>query len=87
MERDCSEVRSTSRSLSSQPLNVRSLVKELKIEDKSHRTKAQDEDSDDEQKPNVLKAVNVWRARKKEEAKLKKRYQVLWNKYNNKHKS
>ena len=57
------------------------------MEEKNYRTKDQDEDSDEEQKPNVLKAVKVWKARKKEEAKLKKRYQVLWNKYNNKSKS
>ena len=68
-------------------MDVRSLVKEMKMEEKSYRTKDQDEDSDEEQKPNVLKAVKVWKARKKEEAKLKKRYQVLWNKYNNKSKS
>lgn len=63
-------------------MDVKSLVKELKKEAKSYKTKAQDEDSDEEQKPNALRAVNVWKARKKEEAKLKKRYQVLWNKYN-----
>ena len=57
-------------------------MKELKKEAKSHKTKAQDEDSDEEQKPNALRAVSVWKARKKEEAKLKKRYQVLWKKYN-----
>ena len=57
-------------------------MKELKKEAKGHKTKAQDEDSDEEQKPNALRAVSVWKARKKEEAKLKKRYQVLWNKYN-----
>ena len=57
-------------------------MKELKKEAKSYKTKAQEEDSDEEQKPNALRAVSVWRARKKEEAKLKARYQVLWKKYN-----
>ena len=41
----------------------------------------QDVESEDEKKPHVVKAVNVWKARKKEEAKLKRRYQVLCNKY------
>ena len=64
-------------------MDVRSLVKELKKEAKSYKTKAApDEDSDEEQKPNAHRAVRVWRARKKEEAKLKARYQVLWKKYN-----
>ena len=44
------------------------------------RNLADEEDSEDE-KPRVRKAVTVWRARKKEEAKLKKRYEVLCNKY------
>ena len=57
-------------------------MKELKKESKSYKTKVQDSDSEEEQKPKALRAVKVWRARKKEEAKLKARRQVLWNKYN-----
>ena len=63
-------------------MDVRSLVKELKKESKTYKTKPQDSDSEEEPKPKALRAVNVWKARKKEEAKLKARYQVLWNKYN-----
>ena len=68
------------RSLSSAPINVQDLAKEIGYKDPS-KQKYTDDDSDDEKKPHVIKAVNVWRARKKEEAKLKRRYQQLCNKY------
>lgn len=67
--------------MSSQPLNVRELAKELRMKDISSINVEKDEESEDEKKPQVVKAVNVWKARKKEEAKLKRRYQVLCNKY------
>ena len=69
------------RSLSSAPLNVKELAKEICYKDPGEKLHNNDDDSDDEKKPYVKKAVNVWRARKKEEAKLKRRYQVLCNKY------
>ena len=67
--------------MSSQPLNVRELAKELRMKDITSLNVDQDVESEDEKKPHVVKAVNVWKARKKEEAKLKRRYQVLCNKY------
>ena len=67
------------RSISSQPLDVRELAREYRIKDTNHD--ASEDESEDEKNPCVRKAVNVWKARKKEEAKLKKRYQILCNKY------
>ena len=68
-----------SRSLSSQPLDVRELAREFRMKDT--KREVSENDSEDEKKPYVRKAVNVWKARKKEEEKLKKRYQILCNKY------
>ena len=69
-----------SRNLESDPLDVRKLVDELKIGEKSSKY-SNDDDSEDETKPVVIKAVKVWKARKKEEEKLKKRYQTLLQNY------
>ena len=44
--------------------------------------KSETEESDDERRPHVIKAVNVWKARKREEARLNRRYKILCNKFN-----
>ena len=70
------------RSISSAPINVQDLAKEIGYKDPSTvKSNNNNDDSEDENKPYVKKAVNVWKARKKEEAKLKRRYQQLCNKY------
>ena len=53
-----------SRSISSDPLDVRKLMEELKIPDKPARYEDITEDSDEDIKPVVMKAVKVWRAQK-----------------------
>ena len=54
---------------------------ELKIPEKPVKYTENDDESDDDMKPVVMKAVKVWKARKKEENKLKKRYETLMQNY------
>jgi len=71
------------RSLSSQPLDWKALAKEMKMKEFSKsKHKSETEESDDERRPHVIKAVNVWKARKREEARLNRRYKILCNKFN-----
>ena len=56
-------------------------MKELKIPEKPPKFEVDEDDTDEDIKPAVMKAVKVWRARKKEESKLKKRYQTLIHNY------
>ena len=77
----CQHESTASRSITSDPLDVRKLMEELKIPDKPARYEDITDDSDEDIKPVVMKAVKVWRARKKEESKLKKRYETLMQNY------
>ena len=72
------------RSLSSKPLDLKALSKELNLSGGKNVKSAKNDadESDDERRPTVIKAVNIWKARKKEEEKLKRRYNLLCNKYN-----
>ena len=69
------------RSITTEPLDVRKLMEELKIPEKPTKYDEVTDDSDEDIKPVVMKAVKVWRARKKEESKLKKRYETLMQNY------
>ena len=80
-EESCKPESASSRSIKSEPLDVRKLMEELKIPEKPARYEEITDDSDEDIKPVVMKAVKVWRARKKEESKLKKRYETLMQNY------